>query len=291
MSRFVNKRPLLALDNSACECSLFLSPISTCYVLLDKIPLIPGRLAPDSVQFSGKCCFLHCFPSSVESSTLLEDWNCCSQSSAGHYWRHCRQLGPVVCGLGDFKTQVCIWCNWVEQSLQDCSVLHCWRRAPKHFVAVSVALKASCLVVCMPIAKWKVIKHKKVAASSPSVGTEWRLLPEVDGNIFFLRKNSEGFLWDSLVLVWNVSLAADWVDWQGRVGSKAEHSLKWRDLLSVSRLLGALSVFHPTHLSLWLVSLCPWSDPAVHGDVQGELRIVSQHLRLSLCNMVKWGTA
>lgn len=33
------------------------------YVLLDKIPLIPGTLAPDSVQLPGKCCFLHCFPS------------------------------------------------------------------------------------------------------------------------------------------------------------------------------------------------------------------------------------
>lgn len=46
------------------------------YVLLDKIPLIPGRLAPDSAQLTGKCCFLHCFPNAVESSTVLEDPDC-----------------------------------------------------------------------------------------------------------------------------------------------------------------------------------------------------------------------
>lgn len=98
-------------------------------------------------------------------------------------------------------------------------------------------------------------KTQKVSVMSPSLRTGWRFLPKVDSSIFFLRKNSEGFLWDSLVLMWNVSLAADWVDGQGRVGSKTEHSLKFLKILSVSRLLGALSMFHQSHLRLCWVSV------------------------------------
>lgn len=54
-------------------------------------------------------------------------------------------------------------------------------------------------------------KTQKVAASSPSVRTGWRFLPKVDGNT--LRKNSGVLLWDSLVLVWNVSLG--WLTGKG----------------------------------------------------------------------------
>lgn len=47
------------------------------------------------------------------------------------------------------------------------------------------------------------------------------------------------------------------------------------------------AVHFPPDSSESLVRLCPWSDPAVCGKVQGELHVVSQHPQFSLCNMVK----
>lgn len=73
-------------------------------------------------------------------------------------------------------------------------------------------------------------KTQKVSARSPSVRMGWRFLPKVDGNIFFLRKNSEGFLWDSLVLVWNVSLAADLGWWTGKGWEQGRAFLKMKGL-------------------------------------------------------------